>query len=407
MSLWYSIIGYVNIKIEGLSVERFLNLIAQSDIKIWNVKRASRITLTASIKRRDFAKLQLLMRNQNMRLEVMQKKGTARHIKYLRMRNVFLLLIPIVFMLIYAYSSFIWVIDIKGVSNIYSEKIATSLENCGVRIGMPISEVDQDKFQRAILKENPELSWVGVNVIGVKLEITAVREDPPSSIVDKSTPSDIVANKDGIVMSIITYDGAAKVQKGSTFREGDVLIAGMIEHTVADPRYVCARGTIQAKIYYEATVNATEMNTKTRTGQIKTNKYVEIGNITTPIGDTNIDYDHYEIEVTKDIITDSFFIPLYYVKQEVHELELVDPSGEHTQEIRKQAEQLAYEKALSKVPKEEAEILGSRVDYSASENGDLLITVTIESLENVGVTVPIENIPEPTISPSSTILSEP
>ncbi len=402
MSLWYSILGYVNIKIDGLSTEKFLNLIGQHDIKIWDVKRISRTSLTASIKRNDFKKLQLLMRKQSMSLQVLQKRGFAKHFKFLRMRNVFVLLVPIVLVFIYAVTSFIWVIDIKGVSGSDIKKITASLENCGVKVGMPIDQVDQKEYQRIILKENPDLTWVGVNVIGVKLEISAVKEDAPKSIVDKSTPSNIVANKDGIIYSIITYDGTAKVEVGSTFRKGDILISGIMEHTVALPRYVCARGTIEARVYYEATVNATELSKKQRTGKTKTINYIEIGNMLSPIGNTTIDYKYYECEINKEVLTDSFFIPLCLVKKNVYELELIDVAGEKSQYIREQAEALAYEKALSQVPKAGAKILGSNTTFSSNDKGDLLATVSIQSLENVGETIAIEGAPkieDPTVSP--------
>lgn len=393
MSLWNSLLGYLNIKIEGLSLEKFLNRVGQSDIKIWNVKRVSRTVLTANIKRRDFFKLQELMRYQGLTLQIVGKGGTAKHIKFLRMRNVLLLLVPLVAFVIYAYTAFIWVIDIKGVEGSDLLKVRASLDSCGVKIGMQRSDVDQKECQRIIMKDNSSLSWVGVNIIGVKLEITAVKENDPVKIVDKSTPSNIIADKDGMVESIIALDGTAKVQKGSTFRKGDILISGMIEHTYTDPRYVCARGTIQAKTYYESTVNVNEISEKKRTGNKTTLKYIGIGNIITQIGDDKIDYKYYESENEKETVTDSFFIPLYLIKKEVYELEVSDNSGDNSEQLRKKAEELAYEKALSLVPKDMAQVLGSLTSYSSSENGELLVTVTIQALEYVGQTVPIENIP--------------
>lgn len=402
MSLWNSLLGYLNIKIEGLSLEKFLNRVGQSDIKIWNVKRVSRTVLTANIKRRDFFKLQELMRYQGLTLQIVGKGGTAKHIKFLRMRNVLLLLVPLVAFVIYAYTAFIWVIDIKGVEGSDLLKVKASLDSCGVKIGMQRADVDQKECQRIIMKDNSSLSWVGVNIIGVKLEITAVKEDDPVKIVDKSTPSNIIADKDGMVESIIALDGTAKVQKGSTFRKGDVLISGMIEHTYTDHRYVCARGTIQAKTYYESTVNVNEISEKKRTGNETTLKYIGIGNIITQIGDDKIDYKYYESENEKETVTDSFFIPLYLIKKEVYELEISDNSSENTEKLRKKAEELAHEKALSLVPKDTAQVLGSLTSYSSSENGELLVTVTIQALEYVGQTVPIENIPLPTAPVNTT-----
>ena len=58
MRIWHFILGYVMIRIEGLSLERFLNISAQADVKVFDARRVSYTVLNATLKHSDFRRLQ-------------------------------------------------------------------------------------------------------------------------------------------------------------------------------------------------------------------------------------------------------------------------------------------------------------------------------------------------------------
>lgn len=52
--LWNFLVGYVIIRVEGLSLEKFINLTVSRGIYLWGIKRQNYTTLTARISIRGF-----------------------------------------------------------------------------------------------------------------------------------------------------------------------------------------------------------------------------------------------------------------------------------------------------------------------------------------------------------------
>jgi len=71
------------------------------------------------------------------------------------------------------------------------------------------------------------LSWVAVEVHGVVALVKVVEKDPLAMPDFPTPPADIVAAKDGFIVSLIALRGTPAVQEGATVKKGDLLIRGV------------------------------------------------------------------------------------------------------------------------------------------------------------------------------------
>ena len=76
LKIWLNyIIGYVNIKVEGYFLERFINICISKKILLWNIKRKKASLLYANISVSDYKKLKEIARKTKTRVKIESKKG--------------------------------------------------------------------------------------------------------------------------------------------------------------------------------------------------------------------------------------------------------------------------------------------------------------------------------------------
>ena len=108
------ILGYVNIKVEGFFIERFINICISKKILLWNMKREKSTILYANIGIQDYKKLKNIAKKTKTRISIQSKKGMPFLLHRYRKRKIFVALLAIIVIALFVMSRFIWNIEIKG-----------------------------------------------------------------------------------------------------------------------------------------------------------------------------------------------------------------------------------------------------------------------------------------------------
>lgn len=140
--------------------------------------------------------------------------------------------------------------EVKGPSGYTSSRIAAVLDSA-VKPGMPLSSIDTDELEDLLQSNVPEISWAGVGLDGCVLKAEYTKKIVPEGT-HADTSSDIIAARDGVIVSIAAFEGSAKVKPGDTVKKGQVLISG--EYVLPDgtTTRTAASGTVKARIWTEA-----------------------------------------------------------------------------------------------------------------------------------------------------------
>ena len=147
----------------------------------------------------------------------------------------------------------VWRVEIEGNKRIGGVEIESALAAAGLSVGDFSPSLDISAIKTQFLRENPEISWIGIYLYGTTAKIE-VRE--ASSAPDETVSGgfcNLVAAEDGVIERISVDAGRAVVSAGATVRAGDLLISG-IYGTATGLRATRAEGNVFARS--ECTITA-------------------------------------------------------------------------------------------------------------------------------------------------------
>ena len=250
--------GYVRIRLEGYSPERFLNLCKVRGIEIWDLK-SSGLTYEMNLSIRDFRKLKSLRKKARAHVVITERHGLPFFLYRNRNRKMFPVGIVLCAAFLYVMSLYIWNIHIEGNYSRTTDVILDYLETEHVVHGMKKSQVDCKEIQSMLRLEFPDIIWVSAEVKGTRL-IIRVRENMDAQTAEEEEPqeeaSDLAASRPGIITSILVRSGKACVQVGDQVEEGNILVTGRLDimsdyGEVTGYRYTAADADVYARTEYE------------------------------------------------------------------------------------------------------------------------------------------------------------
>lgn len=245
--------GWVRVEAEGGFPERLLNRIAQKGIRVWGV-RLQEERMRFYCFARDYRALRDCARHACVRMRVKRKRGLPFIINRYRHHKGLLVGALIYVAVLLLLSPRIWAIDVVGCSDEIAQQVLEQTADMGVTVGARMADIDIKGIEITGLSRLPMLSWITVNPSGsvARVEVT-VREETPS-ILDLSEPSDMVAVRDGRVVSMRVVSGQSCVLIGEGVSVGSTLISGRVESEELGVRLYRSYGEIWAETARQITV---------------------------------------------------------------------------------------------------------------------------------------------------------
>ena len=133
--LIFYILGYLNIEVEGIFVERFINICKSKGIFLWNIKMEKGVLLYANIGIRDYRNIRTIAKKTGTRIKIKKKCGIPFILNRYKKRRVFAGILAIAAIFIAVMANFVWNIEISGNENISKEEILMALEEEGLKTG--------------------------------------------------------------------------------------------------------------------------------------------------------------------------------------------------------------------------------------------------------------------------------
>jgi similar to stage IV sporulation protein len=228
LELWKYIRGYVIINVSGFSPERFINLCANKGIYIWNVTRVNN-GFNLCISAKGFKTIRPIVKKTGCKVKITNKIGLPFRFFLFRRRRIFLFSFIICMAIVFLLSLFIWKIDIEGNSMYTDEQLIKFLQNNSHYVGMWKKDSKCNELEKILLKNFTNINWVTCELKGTRLIIYIEEGRNNVQIEDIDKPCDIICDKKGVIVSIVTRTGSPKVVKGDVVEEDDLLVSGTLE----------------------------------------------------------------------------------------------------------------------------------------------------------------------------------
>lgn len=400
--------GYVCIKVWGYSPERFMNLCSNHDIFLWNiVNHGDYYTMCITIS--GFRMLKSIVKKTGTRVAIQKRCGLPFFVPKMKKRKIFLfgLLGSIVFWI--WMSTFIWAVDLNGNHTITDDIFFDFLETNNIYVGMKRKNVDIEELEKKIRQDFEIVTWTSAKIEGTRLEIQIKENEVDTKENDEEDDnpfgSDLVAENDGVIVSMVTRKGIPKVAVQTEIKKGDVLVSGSVpvyneDATVKKYQYYKA----DADIFIQRTLQEKEelpltYEQKNYTGEIKKEYFMSVltKDIVFRIG--KVKYVKYDKVTDKKQVKllENFYLPLYYGSSINREYVLENNIYEKEEIKSIFSEKL--EKFIGSLEEKGVQIIEKNVTIS-KKNKKWQMDMNFQIVEKTGKSVPI--VPEATQPESET-----
>lgn len=277
--------GYIKIEVSGFSVERFVNLATYNGIYLWDIKRSNNgAIIKVSIK--GFKLLKKYAKKTGCKIKILNKCGLPFKIYRYKKRKIFAGGLIFFVISLYLLSSFIWLIKIDGNERINSEDLLRFCEKQNLKIGTFKPTINSKLLEKQLLNNFSDISWINIKITGTRAIIQLKETIPKQKIIDRNTPCNIVASKDGLILNVTTSSGTPMVKQKDVVKKGDILVSGEVtiennnlESSEPTTEYVHAKAQVDAKTYYQINFEIPYKYTQKKyTGKTKKNYEIECFN---------------------------------------------------------------------------------------------------------------------------------
>ena len=377
--------GYVKIKVEGLFLERFINICVSKKILLMDIKREKSTIMYANVGIADYKKLKQVARKTKSKIKIQRKKGLPFTIKKYRKRKIFGILFVVIIALLIVSSNYIWNIEISGNVKITNQEILQSLEESGLKVGLSKNDIDTNAVISKIRLDREDIAWIGITVKGTNAIVKIKEAAKAPEVIDENKFCNIVANKTGMITKINVQNGTANVKVGDIVEEGDILVNGYLEGKYTGTRYVHGAATVEAKIWYTKKEKAMlKQQIPVQTGNEEKKYSIKFKKNQINLFKTLSKFEKYDTinENKKIILFSNFYLPIEVVKITNKEYVLQDVTYTNEEQTQILTEKL--KKELLEEIGEQKNIVNVNVNtYSQDEAVE--VEVTYEVLENIGV----------------------
>ena len=381
--------GEVTGRVESGFPERVLNLCAEYGIVFWDLSWASPVEFTFTMTRRDWKRLRRLSRKIDCDMTAVNWRGTPFFMGRMRRRYGLWITLGICTVLLLWGSLFIWDFEIEGNETISRQEILRALDKYGIGFGTYGFRVDSSELRNQMLLEIPELSYIAVNVRGCRAYVQVRERIPEPEIISKREAGNTVAAKDALITAIQPWDGQKMVLPGTTVKEGQLLISGVMQDNVTGVRYLRGMGKVYGRTWYHLQCRVPlTVREKAYTGEEKVRRALLVGKkrwnlyfSSSILGDTCdkiTTWDEWELP-------GGVALPVTLVTEKLRTYEITE-----RERSREEALALADTVLTARLDGyvDEGEVL-SRELTSEAADGDVVVTLSAECEEQIGRLVEI------------------
>lgn len=376
------LLGYVEFKVTGGFIERFLNMCNLNSIKMWDLK-ISNSSLVGFTDIKSYKKMHTYAHRSGNVVKIKNKFGlpfiTHRYKYRVGLVAGFVIFVAIISLL----TRFVWSIEVEGNKDIPTETIIEFFDDQGLSQGTNIDRLNLEALQSEAMSHFKSISWIHINTYSGKVVIEMREAVALPKQVDPDEPYNIKATVDGQIVKMTVFSGYPMVQVGDSVIKGDLLVSGIKDgEKTGNTYYKHANAEVIALTEREITAaEPCSIEEKDYTGKSKFRSYIDFFNMKIPLyigGKPEGNYEKQEKETKLKLW--GTVIPITFYRVEYME---------YSPRPREQGEEELKNKCIRKIEKEIKKIETVRqvvsIDYTPrTENGTYYLTALCTFHEEIG-----------------------
>lgn len=246
MSLLTFFVGRVTLSCDAQYSTELLNLCLRHSISYGDLKLSQDGRISLSLSYSSAEKLKTLCRAYGIQVNTEHSRGIREVGRFLLKRPGLPVGILLSVLIAVVSSTHLWEIRVTGNCALSKSEVISELSEAGLSLFDYVPGIDVDSIENRLLLCSDRISWISVNLIGNVAEVQIREKAVPDSIGDNS-PANLVAECDGVIVSVEVLRGNVLARAGQAVRAGEVLVSGVYDSLTQGIRYTRAEGKIYAE----------------------------------------------------------------------------------------------------------------------------------------------------------------
>lgn len=221
--------GYVDLVLFGPDMESFINFCAKNEIVIISYEKNG-YSLLGKFFTKDYKKIKRYCVKNGIDAKIKKKHGIIFDFRK-NIKNIgFVAGMIFIICFLYFMNLFIWEINVIGNKKIETKTIMDCAKEVGLVTGTLSGKHFVQDMEWYILRENPGLASVEINIQGSVANILVNEtSESPEMVSDDDIPVNLIASKYGVIRKINVFDGQPSVKEGDAVFKGDLLVSAVYE----------------------------------------------------------------------------------------------------------------------------------------------------------------------------------
>lgn len=220
--------GYVEFTVIGAECEEFFTDAVNGGIRIYDTQNIKGV-FHAKTAPKDYFRLAKLKRRYNIQMRIAEKRGLTFKLYKYRNRYGLILGAAAYALTVFLCSTIVWDICVIGNERITTDSVLDFLAENGIYAGVARKNVSTTVNELKAMLNYDDLAWISIEAEGSRVNVKInERIDNPRRGLPASTPCNIAAGHDGVIVSAEIYGGTMLYEIGSGVRKDDVLVSGIV-----------------------------------------------------------------------------------------------------------------------------------------------------------------------------------
>ncbi len=215
-------------EVTGLNQDRLIEQLKKRDIAVYDLKKFNNRVMRISVNLNQSAIFFAITKELCYNIKKIRLKGKTLPV-YELVKNLGLVIGACAFLALTVISNdFLFGFSFSGTGSVYKREVLEYLANRGIVKYSRFSDIELERLEDEILKDNDKLTFVSVQKKGNILSVyTTLKTDGAQTL--SGSVAEMKADRDGVIDSIKVYRGTAVVKVGDSVKAGDLLVAGYAE----------------------------------------------------------------------------------------------------------------------------------------------------------------------------------
>ena len=224
------LLGTVVVELTSADISATLHSMNNAGIPIASIDMHGDLTAVFTISREHLSAMKSISERKGDTLRVLHYDGGLLYFRFLWKRPVLFCMLAVFAAVLLVVPGRVLFISVEGNQLVPCEKILEAAESAGVYFGAIRKDVRSEQVKNSLLSYLPQLQWVGINTSGCTAVIS-VRERAilPQGVDNVHPVSNIVASRDGVVVSCTATKGTSLCTEGQAVKKGEALISGYVD----------------------------------------------------------------------------------------------------------------------------------------------------------------------------------